>query len=257
LIENRGSLFLLFKFNKTLNPMNKPSRYFNIKNSIKEFSRNEISLLMVTFVMLSGIWLFIIISEAVVHGSTQSFDEWVLTSLRDMKNSGMPKGPLWLEQTMLDITALGGGTVIFLITTIVVLFLILKKEYQSMWFVLAAAIGGTLLSLGLKELFGRERPTVVIHLLKVTSLSFPSGHSMMSAVVYLTEASLLARIEPLRIIKIYIIAVALFLTFIIGFSRVYLGVHYPTDVIGGWAVGSAWACFCWMAARTIQKRKKS
>jgi undecaprenyl-diphosphatase len=236
--------------------MNTPSKYFKLKNTIKELAHKEISILIVSFVMVFGIWLFIIISEAVVEGSTQSFDEWVLTSLRDMQNKGIPKGPLWLEETMVDITALGGGTVIFLITTFVVIFLILKKEYQSMWLVLAATIGGTLLSFGLKELIGRERPTVVIHLMKVTSLSFPSGHSMMSAVLYLTQASLLARIEPLRIIKIYIIIFALFLTFIIGFSRVYLGVHYPTDVIGGWAVGSAWASFCWMAARSIQKKRK-
>jgi len=236
--------------------MDAPSRFLKLKNEMKELAHKEVSILIVSFVMIFGIWLFILISEAVVHGSTKSFDEWVLTALRDMKKEGMPKGPVWLEEAMIDITALGGGTVMFLITAIVVLFLILKKEYQSMWFVLAATIGGTLLSFWLKELIGRDRPTVVIHLLKVTSLSFPSGHSMMSAVVYLTQASLLARIESVRRIKIYIISVALFLSFIIGFSRVYLGVHYPTDVIGGWAVGSAWACLCWMIARTIQKRKK-
>jgi undecaprenyl-diphosphatase len=233
------------------------SRYFKIKSSLKELANKEISILIVSFSMIFSIWLFIVISEAVVVGSTQSFDEWILTSLRNSEDIGLPKGPLWLKEVMIDITALGGGTVIFLITTGVVLFLMLKKEYQSMWFVLAATIGGTLLSFGLKELIGRERPTVVIHFMKVTSQSFPSGHSMMSAVVYLTQASLLARIEPVRKLKIYLVSAALFLTFIIGCSRIYLGVHYPTDVIGGWAVGAAWASFCWMVARSIQKRSRN
>jgi len=237
--------------------MNLSSKYSKLKSTLKELAHKEISILIVSFAMIFGVWLFIAISEAVVEGSTQSFDEWILTSLRNSIDIGLPRGPLWLKEVMVDITALGGGTVIFLITSGVVLFLMLKKEYQSMWLILAATIGGTLLSFGLKELIGRERPTVVIHFMKVTSLSFPSGHSMMSAVVYLTQASLLARIEPVRKLKVYIIIVALFLTFIIGFSRIYLGVHYPTDVIGGWAVGTAWASFCWMVARSIQKRRKA
>ncbi len=157
---------------------------------------------------------------------------------------------------MRDITSLGGETIITIITIFVVGFLFLQKRYDAMWLVLAATIGGALISLGLKEFYGRERPDISYRLINVTPLSFPSGHSMMSAIVYLTQAAIIARIQKNKKIRIYILSAALFLTFIIGLSRVYLGVHYPTDVIGGWTVGLAWASFCWFVAWYLQRRNK-
>jgi undecaprenyl-diphosphatase len=162
---------------------------------------------------------------------------------------------VWLSEAMRDITALGGGVSIILITFFVAGFMILRKQYSILWFLLFATIGGALLSVGLKELFGRERPTIVLHLMTVNSLSFPSGHSMMSMVVFLTQASLLARIEKSWKIRTYIISIALFLSFIIGISRIYLGVHYPTDVLAGWAMGLTWASICWIAVWYIQRKK--
>jgi undecaprenyl-diphosphatase len=106
----------------------------------------------------------------------------------------------------------------------------------------------------LKELFGRIRPEIVPNLVPVLSFSFPSGHSMMSAIVYLSLASLIARIQKRLRDKIYIILIAIFLSFIIGVSRVYLGVHYATDVLGGWSLGLAWAAFCWLIAWYISQR---
>ena len=156
---------------------------------------------------------------------------------------------------MKDITSLGSATIIVLFTVIVTVYLLLQKKYNLLWMVLTATIGGALLVSGLKEFIGRTRPTIVTHLLEENSHSFPSGHSMMSAIVYLTQATLLSRIEENRKAKIYIISVALLLTFLIGISRIYIGVHYPTDVLAGWVAGISWALLCWYAVSLLERRK--
>jgi undecaprenyl-diphosphatase len=124
-----------------------------------------------------------------------------------------------------------------------------------MFFTLAATIGGTFVSLLLKNLFDRPRPEIVPHLSHVMTSSFPSGHSMLAAVVYLTLGSLLAAVMPTRGLKVYVLAVAVLLTIFVGLSRIYLGVHYPTDVLAGWLAGLTWALVCWLAARWLQRRK--
>src|SRR5207302_4145258 len=118
---------------------------------------------------------------------------------------------------------------------------------------LVATLGGFLISGLLKNHYERPRPAVVPHLSYVYSSSFPSGHSMLSAVIYLTLGSLLARLAERRRLKIYCVAVAMLLTFLVGVSRVYLGVHYPTDVLAGWAAGLAWAVLCWLVTRYLQR----
>ena len=151
---------------------------------------------------------------------------------------------------------LSGATIIFIITTAVVLYLLIQKHYEFMWLIIIATIGGALLSFGLKELFARERPPLTYHLLTVKSLSFPSGHAMMSSVVYLTQGALLAKVQSNKNLKAYILLVAIILVFLIGISRIYLGVHYPTDVLAGWSAGLAWASLCWLAARYLQRRRE-
>jgi undecaprenyl-diphosphatase len=116
--------------------------------------------------------------------------------------------------------------------------------------------GGTVLITSLKGFFDRDRPSVVPHLTDAFFKSYPSGHSMMSSVVYLTVAVLLARTMQRRRSKVFCVGAALFLSFLIGLSRVYLGVHYPTDVLAGWAAGIAWALLCWLAAYWLEKRGK-
>jgi undecaprenyl-diphosphatase len=111
-----------------------------------------------------------------------------------------------------------------------------------------------LLSTLLKDVFDRPRPSVVPHLSYVATSSFPSGHSLMAAVVYLTLGSLLARLVQSARLKLYFLSVAVVLACLVGMSRVYLGVHYPTDVLAGWAAGLAWAVLCWLLARYLQQR---
>jgi undecaprenyl-diphosphatase len=208
------------------------------------------------FIIVIGSLIFILIANEVSEGETRHFDLTILKSLREPDNYHQPVGPKWVELAMRDITALGGGTVIIIITVSVVGFLLIQKKYTSMWLILGATISGSLVEYLLKLIVARERPEAIFHLVQVSSLSFPSGHSMISMVVYLTQGSLLARIQEKRSLKIYIISVALVLTILIGISRVYLGVHYPTDVLAGWSMGIVWAAFCWIIAWYIEERRE-
>ena len=153
-----------------------------------------------------------------------------------------------------DLTALGGVAVVGLTTAAVVGFLLIDRKRHAALLVAAATLGGQALSLVLKESFGRPRPDVVPHLMAASTSSFPSGHSLTAAVTYLTLGTLMARLVERRSLKLYVIGMALLVTALVGASRVYLGVHYPTDVLGGWAAGLAWAIGCGQAAQWLQRR---
>jgi undecaprenyl-diphosphatase len=213
----------------------------------------EIRVILTVLGIVMALWIFFLIADAVGEGSIQNLDLQVIEFFRNSDNS--PAGPQWLPGVMRDITSLGGGTVIALITLIVVIYLLLLKKHNELLLVLAAVLGGSILGVLLKEYFGRQRPDLIFRLTDAISLSFPSGHSMMSTVIYLSLAALLSRIQHERKIRVYIVSVALFLAFIIGFSRIYLGVHYPTDVIGGWTIGLVWASLCWFGAKYLQRKK--
>jgi undecaprenyl-diphosphatase len=202
-------------------------------------------LLVLTFARLAGL---------VLEGDTRQFDEHVLASLRAAGNPSQPIGPRWLVGAALDITALGSGFVLGLVVFAIVGFLLLQGTYRTALFVLVATTGGSLLNTGLKEVFQRPRPEVVPHLREVMSLSFPSGHAMTSAAVYLTLGALLMRITERRLTKLYCMATAILLTVLVGMSRVYLGVHYPTDVLAGWLAGMSWALLCWIVERWLERR---
>jgi undecaprenyl-diphosphatase len=190
----------------------------------------------------------------VLEGDTQTFDERVLRSLRRADDQSLPIGPRWLHSAAIDITALGGAVVIGLAVAAIVGFLLLQGMRRTALFVFLASVGGWLLNHILKLAFARPRPDVVPHLREVMSLSFPSGHAMTSAAVYLTLGAMLMRISERRITKIYCMAIAMIATLLIGGSRVYLGVHYPTDVLAGWMMGMSWALVCWLIERRIERR---
>jgi undecaprenyl-diphosphatase len=153
-----------------------------------------------------------------------------------------------------DFTALGGFAVLILLTAAVFGYLRLIGQKHSAFVVLAAVLGGQLCSTLLKMGFDRARPDLVPHAMHVYTASFPSGHAMMSAVTYLTLGALLARVHAGMAVKSYVLSVALILTLLVGVSRVYLGVHWPTDVAAGWAVGAAWAFLSALVMRRLQRR---
>jgi undecaprenyl-diphosphatase len=207
-----------------------------------------IGLMMIAF-LAGGLFVFFRLTDEVLEGETRAFDEKILLALRDATDLATPLGPYWFNHAMGDITALGGVTVLTLMTVMGTAFLLLSRQRAIALFMFLSIAGGWLLSSLLKLGVARPRPDIVPHLVEVNDLSFPSGHAMLSAVTYLTLGALLSRAQPYRSTRMFLIGAAFFLTFIIGFSRVYLGVHYPTDVLGGWCAGATWALACWMVAR--------
>lgn len=236
--------------------MNLERKYSYLKAMVYNLATKEIRLLLAMFIIVFGTWIFIEISDGVTEGSTQQFDEMILKALRQGELYETPRGPEWVQSSVRDVTSLGGGTLIILITFTVFGYLLLQKDYKMAFLFLFAIAGGAFIGIYLKEVFGRERPTVVAQLYPANNLSFPSGHSMMSVVVYLTLGALIARIQRKRIIRFYILAVSFLLALLIGLTRVYIGVHYPTDVLGGWSIGLAWASLCWILAWLLQRKEK-
>ncbi len=223
-----------------------------IKDAKTWLAQSDLVVLTGVGIVVAACWAFLKAADTV--SGTGHTDARILRSLREPGDAHDPIGPRWVEEAARDITALGGRAVLTLLVGSVVGYLALARRRHAAVFVLVATVGGSLLSTALKELYSRPRPDVVPHLAYVTSSSFPSGHAMLSAVVYLTLGALLARLVEGRWTKRYFIGVAALLTILIGVSRVYLGVHYPTDVVAGWAAGVAWAVFCWLLARYLQRR---
>ncbi len=218
--------------------------------------RNEKTVLVAGLLLIGGVWAFNAIADEVHEGETQAFDEWVLRQLREPNDPADPIGPSLVEEAARDITALGGVTVLLIVVASVSVALLLQRRLGAMWLLLGSTIGGAILSTALKDLFDRQRPGVVPHLTDVLTASFPSGHAMLSAVVYLTLGVLLSRLVANAWARAWCLVVAMGITLLVGLSRLYLGVHYPTDVLGGWAAGMAWALACWLLARRLQRRGK-
>ncbi|SOD92165.1 phosphatase PAP2 family protein [Caenispirillum bisanense] len=224
--------------------------------AVAVLARREARLLALLVLVFGGFWMFGVIADEVAENELQTFDQQILLFFRDAQNLADPIGPAWVEQAARDITALGGYTVLTLVTALVVVYLWLLRRWRASALVLASVLGGMVISQGLKALFQRARPDLVPHIVDVHTLSFPSGHSTLSAVVYLTLGALLATVQPGRSVKVFIIAAALLIAMLVGLSRVYLGVHWPTDVLAGWSVGAAWALLCSAVADLLVRRRK-
>ena len=191
--------------------------------------RHELRLLVATILMAASLWGFVEIAEEVTEGETHAVDEAVLLALRAPGDRSDPLGPGWVEELGRDATALGGVGVLTFITLASVVFLVLSGKHRAALYVAAAIAGGIALSFALKSGFDRPRPELVPHGSIVYTASFPSGHSMMSAVVYLTLGALLARMQPKRRLKVYILLLALLLTIVVGVSRMPARIWPPAS----------------------------
>jgi undecaprenyl-diphosphatase len=199
-------------------------------------------------------WAFIALADEVREGETHALDSQLLLALRDPQNPANPLGPSWIEESARDITGLGGYAILTLLTLATWAYLLMTRRQGAALLVLVAIVGGMLLSTGLKMGFERPRPDLVPHATRVYTASFPSGHAMLSAITYLTLGALLARVEKSRRVSAFIMGLAIITTLLVGLSRVYLGVHWPSDVVAGWSVGAAWASLCWFVALQLQRR---
>ena len=205
-------------------------------------------------ILVLGSLSFLWIAEEVVEGDTLRLDERIVLAMRVPGDPSQPIGPAWVEEMFRDFTGLGGVGVLGFLTAATLGYLWLQGRRRAALYLLLAIGGGLLVSLALKAGFHRPRPDLVSHGSMVYTASFPSGHSMLAAIVYLTGGAMLALVHGRRSVRIYIIGCALLATLLVGLSRVYLGVHWPTDVLAGWAGGAAWAALCWLIARELQVR---
>jgi undecaprenyl-diphosphatase len=210
--------------------------------------------LIVALLIGGGLWGFAELADEVADGETHAFDRAVMLAMRNPLDHADPLGPAWLELMARDVTSLGGTAVLTMLTIAAIGFLLIIRKWGAAVFVAGSIVGGTLLSALLKNWFERPRPDLVPHAVEVTSASFPSGHAMLAMTTYLTLGAVLAEVELERRIKIYTLLWAVFLALLVGLSRVYLGVHWPTDVLAGWCIGTAWALLCAMVALWLQRR---
>ncbi len=210
---------------------------------------------LLVLLLVGMVGMFVALADEVIEGETHRFDTALLLALRTADDSKDPIGPIWFQEAARDITALGGTAVLTLITAASATYLLIVRQKAAAILLLVSVVGGTALNLGLKRGFDRPRPDLVSHAAEAITASFPSGHAMMSAITFLTLGALIARVQPRQRLRVFVMGLAVVITVLVGVTRVYLGVHWPSDVAAGWAVGSAWALACWLVLARFKTGK--
>ncbi len=219
-------------------------------------TRLEARTLAIWIAVVGAPWFFLAIADEVGEGETDLVDRNLLLALRTPGAPGDPIGPLWFEEAMRDITALGGFTILTITTIVAVLLLIFHDRRREALIFAATVILAQISSELLKALYDRPRPSLVTHGSIVYSQSFPSGHSTLAAATFFTLATVVASVETKTRTKVLIFVLAILFVVSVGLSRVYLGVHWPTDVLGGWALGASWALVAWVALGLTRSRAR-
>ncbi|QLF71482.1 phosphatase PAP2 family protein (plasmid) [Peteryoungia desertarenae] len=227
-----------------------------IKRYITFLGDREWTLVLALLVVAAALWGFVELVDEVIEGETGAVDEALLLAFRSAEDPAVPLGPDWLKEMMRDFTALGGVGILTLLTFAVAGYVTLLGKPKAALAILISVGGGVIISTLIKAGIDRPRPDLVPHGSYVSSASFPSGHSMMATVVYLTLAVIVARVRPRWRQRVYVLSWAILATLLVGVSRIYLGVHWPSDVLAGWTVGSAWAILCWTIMIHLQRRRQ-
>lgn len=187
----------------------------------------------------SLILLFSAIAAAVSLNATAPFDRSVLLWLRDPADVSRPIGPEWLFESMRDFTSLGSVAIVVLFTVVIAGYWLLVGRGRAAALLVAVLIGALVTNDLLKLAFDRPRPDAILQSARVFSSDFPSGHAALSAAAYFS-AALLSGSQATGVARRFLLCLAGFVVLVIGFSRLYLGLHYPSDVLAGWCVGGAW-----------------
>ena len=219
--------------------------------------RIETRALLIWLACAAAIWGFFNIASEVMEGDADIVDQQLLLMLRRPSDLSDPIGPGWVEEAMRDITALGGFTFLTLATIVAVLLFSFHGKRRQAWILAGTVLAAQLSSEVLKAFYDRPRPSLVPHHSYVYTQSFPSGHSALAAAVFLTLATLIASVETRASTKILIYVLAVVTTIGVGFSRVYLGVHWPSDVLAGWSLGATWAFGAWIVLEWMRSRDVS
>lgn len=221
---------------------------------VKLSRRTDVVVLVGSLLIAVLLGLFVGVSHELAQAEPEPLDRVLLLALRYPHALHRPIGPAWLQETAIDITALGSWPVMILVALAVLGLLLLQRRWGLAAMVIASLGGGGLLLTLLKQAFARPRPDLVPHLVDVTTLSFPSSHAAGSAVTYATLAALATQLATRPLVKLYLLAVSLGVVVLVGITRVYLGVHYPSDVLAGWFFGLAWALLCLVITRVLARR---
>jgi undecaprenyl-diphosphatase len=199
--------------------------------------------------IVAGVWALLKLGGEVAEGETDAFDRRILSALRQAGQPHAPIGPPWFGEAMRDITALGGTTFVVLATLLAVAALVFHHSRRRALLLAGVVAAAQITDDGLKAFYGRPRPDYSVTGLVTYSHSFPSGHSTASAALWLSLALIAASFERRPARKAFWFGAAGFVIAAVGFSRVYLGVHWPTDVLGGWMLGACYALAGWMLWR--------
>jgi undecaprenyl-diphosphatase len=223
--------------------------------AILAFARSEAVLLVSMAVIAGGVFAFVNIAGEVSEGDARAFDWAVLQYFHpDQANPSDPVGPKWLDHAVGDFSALGSVTVLMSVVIVAGGFLLLRRREVEAGLPVLAMGGGLAISQSLKAVFERARPPDIYRSVEVLNESFPSGHAMLSAVVYLTLGAMLARATTQNHLRGYVMGAAILITLLVGLTRIYLGAHWASDVLAGWCAGAAWATACWLLDRWARRR---
>lgn len=215
---------------------------------------HELVVLLSFVFVIGGMWLTAVLADGVSDGRTQEADLRILMALREEGDPANPIGPPWVEEMMRDFTALGGTGILTLIVIAVTLYYLIQRRYKEMLILVTAVGGAYLLSFFFKGLYDRPRPEFIPAGEYSYTASFPSGHALLATATYLTLGIIVTQLMTRNRLKAFVLLLAFFVMILVGFSRMYLGVHWPTDVLAGWIIGSVWAIICWLVVRWLRQR---
>jgi undecaprenyl-diphosphatase len=218
--------------------------------------RFETRVLLAFLLAALALYNFFELGGDMIEGDTVAFDRRVMLAMRNPADVSDPIGSHSIEEAVRDITALGGFTLVTLVTVVGLLLFLFHKKWLHAGVLAVTVLLAWASSEGSKLLYGRARPDLVPHGVYVYSGSFPSGHSTLAAATFLTLAALISSLEPHRRTKAVVYVLALAILAAVGASRVYLGVHWPSDVLAGWCLGGSWALGAWIALRVLVSRTR-